>query len=84
MVVTAFLSMWLNNTATTAMMMPIAHAVLKELDDNRKRQMELRNVKTEPPTDPDAIGSYKSSICFVSENDWMSLKMTIWPLNISG
>ncbi|ESN92181.1 hypothetical protein HELRODRAFT_186154 [Helobdella robusta] len=43
MVVTAFLSMWLNNTATTAMMMPIAHAVLTELDDNRKKQMIARN-----------------------------------------
>jgi len=40
MLVTAFLSMWLNNTATTAMMMPIAHAVLEELDVNRKRQLD--------------------------------------------
>jgi len=32
MLATAFLSMWMNNTATTAMMMPIAEAVLGELE----------------------------------------------------
>ncbi|ESN92180.1 hypothetical protein HELRODRAFT_103893 [Helobdella robusta] len=46
MVVTAFLSMWLNNTATTAMMMPIAQAVLTELDDNRKKQLEIKRTES--------------------------------------
>ena len=36
MVTTAFLSMWLSNTATTAMMVPIAQAVLMELKQHRK------------------------------------------------
>lgn len=33
MSVTAFLSMWISNTATAAMMLPIAHAVLDELKE---------------------------------------------------
>ncbi|EOD11665.1 hypothetical protein EMIHUDRAFT_41435, partial [Emiliania huxleyi CCMP1516] len=33
MAATAFLSMWMNNTATTAMMMPIAEAVLSSLEE---------------------------------------------------
>jgi sodium-dependent dicarboxylate transporter 2/3/5 len=36
MSVTAFLSMWLSNTATTAMMMPIAQAVINEIHDSMK------------------------------------------------
>ncbi|XP_023579092.1 solute carrier family 13 member 5 isoform X2 [Octodon degus] len=39
MVVTAFLSMWISNTATTAMMVPIVEAVLQ--------QMEATNVSSE-------------------------------------
>jgi solute carrier family 13 (sodium-dependent dicarboxylate transporter), member 2/3/5 len=38
MSVTGFLSMWLSNTACAAMMIPIACAVLKELDDHRKHK----------------------------------------------
>jgi len=42
MAVTGFLSMWLSNTACAAMMIPIACAVLKELDEHRKQQRTLR------------------------------------------
>lgn len=54
--VTAFLSMWLSNTATTAMMCPIAHAVLKELDDHQKHKMEQVTVKDTNPSDPKKPG----------------------------
>ena len=40
---TAFLSMWVSNTATTAMMVPIAQAVLGEIEDIKK----LRRAKNE-------------------------------------
>ena len=33
MSVTAFLSMWISNTATTAMLIPIVHAVLLKLEE---------------------------------------------------
>ncbi len=49
MSVTAFLSMWISNTATAAMMLPISHAVLQEiqeqcvLEDNDKENNSRTN-----------------------------------------
>ena len=34
--ITAFLSMWISNTATAAMMLPIAHAVLEEIKEENQ------------------------------------------------
>ena len=43
MVTTAFLSMWISNTATTAMMVPIVQAVLSELDIHRKKDRQVEH-----------------------------------------
>ena len=41
MLTTAFLSMWIMNTATTAMMVPIVEAVLGQIkNDSTKNQLE--------------------------------------------
>ena len=34
MIATAFLSMWISNTATSVMMLPIGLAIIKQLKDN--------------------------------------------------
>nr|XP_020023699.1 solute carrier family 13 member 3 isoform X3 [Castor canadensis] len=41
MVTTSFLSMWLSNTASTAMMLPIANAILKSLFDHKETRKDL-------------------------------------------
>lgn len=41
MATTSFLSMWLSNTASTAMMLPIANAILKSLFGHRDSHKDL-------------------------------------------
>ena len=48
MLVTAFISMWITNTATTAMMTPIMEAVLKQLD---KENLPEGEEQVEPSND---------------------------------
>lgn len=40
MIITGFLSMWMSNTATTAMMLPIVEAILTELIKDKRSLSE--------------------------------------------
>ncbi|XP_030641527.1 Na(+)/dicarboxylate cotransporter 3 isoform X4 [Chanos chanos] len=48
MITTSFLSMWLSNTATTAMMLPIANAILESLFGDLQTLKENCKVKEDP------------------------------------
>ncbi|KAL7884809.1 hypothetical protein AOLI_G00075790 [Acnodon oligacanthus] len=48
MLTSAFLSMWLSNTATTAMMLPIANAILESLFGDLETLKENAKVKNDP------------------------------------
>ncbi|XP_048737943.1 Na(+)/citrate cotransporter-like isoform X2 [Ostrea edulis] len=43
MLITCFLSMWMSNTATTSMMIPIAQALLVQLVQTKKRNISLKD-----------------------------------------
>ncbi|XP_078363499.1 solute carrier family 13 member 2-like [Oculina patagonica] len=64
MLTTSFLSMWISNTATTAMMVPIVEAVLGEIkNDNISNQLEKNNEGNSQADEIDEVvpqhGSYE-------------------------
>jgi di/tricarboxylate transporter len=47
MVVTAFLSMWINNSAAASIMLPVALAISDELSGNRREDHGRHEITTE-------------------------------------
>ncbi|NXL50558.1 S13A2 protein, partial [Podilymbus podiceps] len=89
MIVTAFLSMWISNTATTAMMVPIAQAVLEQLhksemesstpeaSENINKAFELQEESTKPVSSKETGAKASEILLFLSWNLGSSHILTV-------
>lgn len=57
MITTAFLSMWISNSASTAMMLPIVSAVLQQLNDT-----EAKSEGRDCSTDAESHHQYEQTV----------------------
>lgn len=82
MITTAFLSMWISNTATAAMMLSIAHAVLRELmgeshhmyshvggDGDETLQSTAKVIYSKRESEDDDIGEVKEKVTIELNNN---------------
>ena len=95
MLVTAFISMWITNTATTAMMTPIMEAVLKQLDkeytgqeeeDNQEESKDVDQSVSNDKAESEEIRSSEGDISNSVEaegKEMVELAAPIHPRNIS-
>ncbi len=84
--VTAFLSMWISNTATTAMMLPLALGILTQIDSEKDRgtfvfvllgiaySASLGGLGTIVGSPPNAIAAKELGLSF---SDWMKMGIPI-------
>uniref|UniRef100_A0A671NSY2 Solute carrier family 13 member 5-like n=1 Tax=Sinocyclocheilus anshuiensis TaxID=1608454 RepID=A0A671NSY2_9TELE len=62
--VTAFLSMWISNTATTAMMVPIVQAVLEQL--NNRTEQETESYLSSAPSELKMCKGLTLCVCYAA------------------
>uniref|UniRef100_A0AAY4BE96 Solute carrier family 13 member 3 n=1 Tax=Denticeps clupeoides TaxID=299321 RepID=A0AAY4BE96_9TELE len=71
MITSSFLSMWLSNTATTAMMLPIANAILESLFGDLETLKENCKVKEESDVKLHVLPSEKQMLTIEDRRDGM-------------
>ena len=69
--VTAFLSMWINNSAATSIMIPAALAIIDELQNHQETSLDVKNGnrrESKAIVPPESTGKKTSLIIIISMN----------------